>query len=97
MSKLKYIVYRQAKSAMQSGKNNALKWIAEPINNIPHRHKNNIMNWVSSTNTQTQLKFKFSNKEDAIKFLKENKYDFEIIIPNESPVKPKSYSENFTN
>lgn len=97
MTKLKYILYRNSKSAMQSGKNNAQKWIVELVNNIQHRHQNNIMNWVASNNTQTQLKYEFQSKEDAIKFLEKNQFEFEIIPPNEGKMKAKSYSENFTN
>lgn len=94
---MKFLIYRQTKSAMQSGKFNAKKWIIEPIESDNSRSKNNIMNWVSSDNTKNQLRFEFVSKQDALDFAKNKKFDFEIIEPQEPKIKLKSYAENFTN
>lgn len=94
---MKFIIHRLAKSAMQSGKINAQKWRLEPIENSNSRSIDKLMHWVSSNNTNSQLKFEFDNKEDAVKFAQEKNYDFELITPNEAKLKPKSYADNFTN
>ena len=94
---MKFLIYRQTKSAMQSGKLNTKKWILEPIEPKNSRSNNNIMHWVSSDNTKNQLRFEFANKQDAIDFASKKNFDFKIIEPQESKIKPKSYAENFTN
>lgn len=94
---MKFLIYRQTKSAMQSGKLNAKKWILEPIESHNSRSNTNIMNWVSSNNTKNQLRFEFVNKQDALDFAQQKNFDFEIIEPQEPKIKAKSYAENFTN
>ncbi|NBX52834.1 MAG: hypothetical protein EBT63_04220 [Proteobacteria bacterium] len=94
---MKFLIYRQTKSAMQSGKLNTKKWILEPIESQNSRSNNNIMHWVSTDNTKNQLRFEFATKQDAIDFASKKKFDFNIIEPQEPKIKPKSYAENFTN
>ena len=94
---MKIIIYRQAKSAMQSGKLNCKKWLAKPIEETNSRSINDLTRWVSSDNTQTQLKFEFTNKEDAIDYAVKNNFEYEVVEPQEFKIKPKSYAENFTN
>lgn len=93
---MKFLIYRQTKSAMQSGKLNSKKWLMVPIEESNSRSINPLMHWVSSNNTQNQLRFEFTNKEDAINFAHKNNFLFEINEPQESTIKPKSYAENFT-
>ncbi len=94
---MKIIIYRQAKSAMQSGKLNSKKWLVKPIEEKTSRSIDNLMRWVSSDNTQAQLQLEFFNKEDAIKYATQNNFEYEIVEPREVKIKPKSYAENFTN
>jgi len=94
---MKFLIYRQAKSAMQSGKVNAKKWVVEPIENSNSRSIDKLMKWVSSSNTKNQLRFEFNNKQDAIDFATKNQYQFKIIEPQEPKIIFKSYADNFTN
>lgn len=94
---MKILIYRQAKSAMQSGKLNCKKWLATPIEETNSRSINELTRWVSCNNTQTQLKFEFPNKEEAIKYAIKNNFEYEVVEPQEFKIKPKSYAENFTN
>ena len=55
------------------------------------------MGWESSKNTLSELKLKFSNKDDAIKYAKKNKIDYELIAPKIRKINKKSYADNFTN
>ena len=93
---MKARIYRQTKSAMQSGKQNAKKWLLVVVEENNSRSINPLMGWVSSSNTQTQLKFEFQTQEDAIKFAHQQNFDYEVIEPQNSTIKPKSYAANFT-
>ncbi len=94
---MKYLIYQQTKSAMQSGKKNSKKWLLSAIEDFNSRSIDQLMGWVSSNNTSLQIRFEFLSKEDAIKYAKENNLNYEVIQPNKSFIKPKSYTENFTN
>ena len=94
---MKIIIYRQAKSAMQSGKLNCKKWFAKPIEEKTSRSIDNIMRWVSCDSTQSQLQLEFPNKDDAVEYATKNNFEYEIVEPREVKIKPKSYAENFTN
>ena len=49
-----------------------------------------------SRHTLSELKLKFSSKDDAIKYAKKNKIDYEVIDPKSRKVIKKSYADNFT-
>jgi len=53
------------------------------------------MGWESSTHTLSEVKLEFTNKENAIKYAKKNKLDYEVIEPKIKKVNKKSYSDNF--
>ena len=93
---MKYKIYKPAKSAMQSGLKHTKKWLLVPLEEKNSRSVNNIMNWVSSDNTENQLKFSFATKEAAIKFAQDQGFEFEIEQPHFASLKKKSYAENFT-
>lgn len=94
---MKVIIYKPAKSATQSGKAKNKKWLMTLAEEKNTRQINPLMGWTSSNNTETQLKFFFSTKEEAINYAKGEGFEYEIIEPNDSTIKQKSYAENFTN
>jgi hypothetical protein len=94
---MKVRIYRQNKSAMQSGKANTKKWLVAPLEENNSRSLNSLMGWVSSNNTKNQLRFKFSTKEDAVKFACDSGFEYQIEEPKTMALKPKSYAANFTN
>ena len=49
------------------------------------------MGWESSTHTLSEVKLEFTNKENAIKYAKKNKLDYEVIEP-----KIKKLTKNLT-
>lgn len=93
---MKFRLYRQTKSAMQSGKKNAKKWLLVPIEEKNQRQIDPLMGWIGTSNAVSQLKFQFSDKESAIAFAKEKGFEVELIEPKESSLQVKSYAENFT-
>ena len=70
------------------------KWIIEFITDDPGI--NPLMGWESSTDTYSELKLEFQNKELAIEYAKKNKIDFELIEANPRKIVKKSYADNFT-
>ncbi len=89
----KAIIYKPSKTPMQSGTKNH-KWIIEFITEKPGI--NPLMGWESSTDTYSELKLEFNNKELAIEYAKKNKINYEIIEPNIKKINKKSYADNFT-
>ena len=90
----KAIIYKPSKSVMQSGNKKYNKWIIEFITNKPGI--NPLMGWESSTDTYTELKLQFNNKELAIEYAKKNKINYELVEPNIKKINKKSYADNFT-
>ena len=87
-------IYKPSKSAMQSGNKKSNKWIIEFFTDQPGI--NPLMGWESSTDTYTELKLEFNNKDNAIQYAKKNKIEFELIESKPRKINKKSYSDNFT-
>jgi len=86
-------IYKPAKTSMQSGLAKTKNWVLEYI--VEKTGVNPLMGWESSKNTLSELKLKFSSKDNAIKYAKKNKIDFEIIEPKNKKIIKKSYADNF--
>ena len=78
---------------MQSGRGKSNNWIL--VFETKNPTNNPLMGWESSSDTYTQLKLEFSNKELAINYAKKKKIDFEIIEPKKRKTIKKSYADNF--
>ena len=87
-------IYKPSKSAMQSGNKNSNRWLLEFLTN--DTGVNPLMGWESSTDTLSEIKLEFSDKNLAIDYAKKNKINYEIIEPKERKIVKKSYSDNFT-
>ena len=90
----KAIIYKPSKTPMQSGTRKYNKWIIEFI--TEKTGINPLMGWESSTDTYSELKLEFNNKELAIEYAKKNKINYEIVEPNIKKIIKKSYADNFT-
>ena len=86
-------IYIPSKSAMQSGKGKSNKWLLEF--NKSKTENDYLMNWVSSNDTQSQVKLFFSSKDEAMAYAKKNNIDFEVIEPKKNKLIIKSYADNF--
>ena len=78
---------------MQSGKGKSNKWLLEF--NKSKTENDYLMNWVSSNDTQSQVKLFFSSKDEAIAYAKKNNINFEVIEPKKNKLIIKSYADNF--
>ena len=92
---MKFLIYRQAKSAMQSGKKNSKKWLMSFVEESNSRSISSPLSWVGSNDTKTQLQFNFSSKDQAEEFAKSQGYEYEIRDSFNPIIKPKSYANNF--
>ena len=92
---MKVKITNLAKNPMQSGLAKSNLWLVSTIEESQTRSINDLTGWTSSNNTSTQLKIKFSSKDEAIKYAKQNNFDYVICEARKSTVKAKSYSENF--
>tara|TARA_Y100001935_G_scaffold298_1_gene257 strand:+ start:1792 stop:2073 length:282 start_codon:yes stop_codon:yes gene_type:complete len=89
----KAIIYKPAKTSMQSGRANTKKWLLR-FNDLKNG-VNPLMGWESSTNTLSELNLEFSSKDEAIKYAKKNNINYELIEPKNRKIIKKSYSDNF--
>jgi hypothetical protein len=92
---MKFLIYRQSKSAMQSGKKNTKKWLMTLLEENNSRSISSPLSWVGSNDTKTQLQFNFSTKDQAEEFAKSQGYEYEILDNFDPIIKPKSYANNF--
>ena len=86
-------IYKPTKTAMQSGKRNEKKWLLEF--DTLNTGISPLMGWESSKDTMSEVKLKFSTKEQAINYAKKNNIDYFIIEPKKRRMIKKSYSDNF--
>jgi len=86
-------IYRPAKTAMQSGKAGAKRWVLELEPAIAARVES-LMGWVSG-DSSNQVRLRFDTKEQAIEFARENNLPHEIAEPPEPKRFPKAYGDNF--
>jgi hypothetical protein len=92
---LKARIYSPAKSAMQSGKGKAGQWFLEYERPAPGR-PDALMGWNSMQSTATQVKLRFSSKEEAVAYATAKGIDYAASEPKSATVPPKSYAENFS-
>jgi len=86
-------IYIPTKTAMQSGRGKAKKWVLEFI--TKDSSINPLMGWETSTDTLEEVVLKFTSKEKAVKYAKKNNISYKIIEPNKKEFVIKSYADNF--
>ena len=86
-------IYIPNKSPMQSGLGKTDKWIIEYI--VENPGTNPLMGWESSTDTLGEVILKFSSKEKAIEYAKNNNISYTVIEPKQKEFVIKSYADNF--
>ena len=86
-------IYKPTRTAMQSGARNTKNWLLEF--DTLNTGVNPLMGWVSSKDTMSEVKLKFSTKNLAINYAKKNNIDYYIIEPQKHKIIKKSYTDNF--
>ena len=80
---------------MQSGLGKTKNWILEFISK--DSGVNPMMGWESSSDTLSEVKLEFDNKEQAIEYAKKNNIKYTLLESKNRKIVKKSYSDNFTN
>ena len=79
---------------MQSGKRNTKNWVLEF--ETKDTGVDPLMGWETSVDTMSEVKLKFSTKDQAIIYAKKYNIDYNLIGPKKRKIIKKSYSDNFT-
>ncbi len=91
---MKVKIYKPAKNAMQSGRNNSAHWVLEYELETPRRPEP-IMGWTAANDTLNQVKMHFASKEAAIAMAESEGWEYEVSEPNARKVTPRNYIDNF--
>ena len=87
-------IYRPTRNAMQQGKANTRLWVVEEEQREPKSH-DPLMGWISSRDTQSQVKLRFETKDEAIAYCERHGVPYQVEEPKEATIRPKSYAANF--
>jgi len=87
-------IYRQAKTAMQSGRANTLRWVVE-FEPESRREVEPLMGWTSSRDTREQVRLYFDSEAEAVAYAERNGLMYTLERPHEREVRPKVYADNF--
>jgi len=85
-------IYKPTRTAMQSGARNTKNWLLEF--DTLNTGVNPLMGWVSSKDTMSEVKLKFSTKNQATNYAKKNNIDYYIVEPQKRKIIKKSYADN---
>jgi hypothetical protein len=88
-------IYRPSKTAMQSGKAGAKRWLLEfgPGASLA---PDMLMGWTSSTDTSGQVRLHFDTKEEAIDFARRKGIPHQVVEPRELKRVIRAYGDNFS-
>ena len=86
-------IYKPTQSAMQSGKRNTKNWILEF--DTLNTGISPLMGWESSKDTMSEVRLKFSTREQAVNYAKKNNIEYYIVEPQKRKIIKKSYADNF--
>ena len=87
-------IYKPARAATQSGLAQAHDWVLE-FEPASARTVDPLMGWVSSGDTNAQVKLSFANKDEAVAYATRNGIAFTVSEPAPHKRQIKSYSDNF--
>ncbi len=87
-------IYRQAKSATQSGRANTDRWVVE-FEPESRREVEPLMGWTSSADTKGQLRLRFDSEAEAVAYAHKRGFMYTLERPRERQIRPKAYADNF--
>jgi hypothetical protein len=87
-------IYQPPKTAMQSGHANTHHWLLEFEPSGPRTH-DPLMGWISSADTETQIRLRFPTREAAMAYAERHAIPYDLELPTEPRFRPKVYAENF--
>ena len=88
-------IYKPSKTAMQSGSANSKAWVLDFEPEVP-RQVEPLMGWTSSGDMRQQLRLRFRDKEEAVRFCERRGIAYQVF--ESAPLKRQaiSYADNFS-
>ena len=87
-------ILRPAKTAMQSGRAETMKWVLE-YEPASKREPDPLMGWSSARDTLNEVQLRFDSLDEAVAFANKHGLDYTVIEPQPRIPKVKSYADNF--
>ncbi len=89
-------IYQPAKTAMQSGTAKTKDWVLE-FAPASARDVDPLMGWTSSADTQSQVRLRFSSKDEALDYARAKGIEVQVQAPNKrkANIRAGGYGENF--
>ncbi len=94
MSAMRARIFRQPKSAMQSGTAGTHGWVLE-FEQTDRRNADPLMGWIGSADTQPQVRLRFDSAEEALAYAARSDLVALVELPQDRRIKPKAYADNF--
>ena len=88
------LIYKPAKTAMQSGLANSKQWVLEFAPEVA-RGIDSLMGWTSSSDMNSQVQVRFSTKEAAQAFAEKHGLPYRIDEPKQRQVQKRAYADNY--
>jgi hypothetical protein len=87
-------IFRQPKSAMQSGYANMHDWVLE-FELAQAQRADPLMGWIGGADTIRQVRLVFPSQAEAVAHAEREGLAFDLELPREKRFVPKSYADNF--
>ncbi len=87
-------IYRQPKTAMQSGRANSERWVVE-FEPDSARSIEPLMGWTGSADTKGQVRLFFDSEAEAVAYARRNGFMYALERARAHAVRPKAYADNF--
>jgi hypothetical protein len=87
-------IYKPAKTAMQSGKAKTKDWVLDYEPEEP-RQVESLMGWTSSGDVKSQVRLRFSSKEEAVAYCERHGIAYQVFDPKPHAARCQSYADNF--
>ena len=88
------IIYRPAKTAMQSGQAQTKAWLLE-FERASALEIDPLMGWTSGADTRAQVRLEFDTREEAIAYAERSGLAYQVVEPETRRPVRKSYADNF--
>jgi len=87
-------IYKQPKSAMQSGKALVDQWVLD-FAPAEAKRPDPLMGWAGSGDTQQQVQLKFASCEDALAYAEKHGIEARVHAAPPKRLKLQAYADNF--
>jgi len=90
-------IYQPARNAMTSGQARSKAWVLEFAPEAK-REIDPLMGWTGSSDTQSQVRLRFSSKAAALDYAREHGIEATVLEPHKRKpiIRPGGYGENFS-